>query len=171
MPGLFIPKCSHAIQFPFCISPDWLEAYALQAVQAGDVELLEEVLLKEYPIATIQFLIKDVRLRHYAYTNKGEPSETAVECDLVESWLHFACKSSNEGKYTCKLCNFSSLQLIQILVENCGLEVNRHNSLYQTPLHVAAQHGTISHVEELLFYGAQLNCMDVKDNSPLHIAG
>lgn len=174
MPDLCIPKCSHAVQLPFCISPGVCEEYITRAWEECDVELLEKVLLKQYPAETINFMLEKIWSTCYTkkelsnchtYRDNREPT-VKRPFSFYESRLHIVCQS----EYACKLCNRSSIDLIIFLVAGCSLGVNCLNAYAQTPLHVAAQHGTVSHVEVLLFHGAQLNCMDVSRHRPLHIA-
>src|SRR6202012_3475523 len=64
--------------------------------------------------------------------------------------------------------NDDHLSLVQLLAER-GADVNKHDSNYTTPLHIAAYHQCLKLVRVLLNHGANVNAKNILGWTPLHV--
>ncbi|XP_044762829.1 uncharacterized protein LOC123319871 [Coccinella septempunctata] len=62
------------------------------------------------------------------------------------------------------------LEIVDLLMQQDGIEVNRSNILRMTPLHGASMNGDVEIVRLLIMKGADLDCRNLEGMTPLHFA-
>jgi ankyrin repeat protein len=62
------------------------------------------------------------------------------------------------------------LDVVQVLVEHPSIEIEAVSTILRTPLHIAATNGFTSIARMLIDHGANPNCRDFDENTPLHCA-
>ena len=100
-------------------------------------------------------------------------------CWHVESLVHFLESDETLSNIQTKASLFTPLHVasveeepkcISLLIRN-EADVNARNSFGQSPLHIAAQHGSINNVITLIFEGdADVLALNQKSQTPLHLA-
>ena len=155
------------------------------ALDQKDGDKILDKLLKEEMTCTLpdEFKEKGWDLQSHIMQNCSWILDaTAVHlasCWHVESLVHFLEFDEQLSNIKTDSSIFTPLHVasveeeprcISVLIRN-EADVNARNSFGQTPLHIAAQHGSINNVITLIFEGdADVLALNGKNQTPLHLA-
>ena len=150
--------------------------------QNDEGEILDKI-LKEEMSCTLPDEEKDWDLpSHLTQNCRWILDATAVHlaaCWHVESLVHFLESDETLSKIQTKASLFTPLHVasveeepkcISVLIRN-EADVNARNSFGQSPLHIAAQHGSMNNVITLIFEGdADVLALNLMNQTPIHLA-
>jgi ankyrin repeat protein len=100
-----------------------------------------ELLISEHEIEKLKSLVEQ---------NPKILFESEKNC-----FLHFACE-------------YNFLDIIEFLIQ-CGLDVNKTDKYFRTPIHISCNAGNLEAVLLLCGYRAKLNIRDTYGNHPIHL--